>query len=84
MKLCYLMAMHKCQVQKWLVKPHKLDLAYLFSVLYIDSSAYNFLSHLSISDFNPIRTGGFPAGWRFFANNFGSNKHTQSKLGGFS
>ena len=35
--------------------------------------------------FNPIRTEGcFPPGWRFFANNFGSNKGTQSKPDDFS
>ena len=34
---------------------------------------------------NPIRTGGcFPPSWRFFANNFGSNKRAQSKHGDFS
>ena len=35
---------------------------------------------------NPIRTGRgcFPPGSRFFANNFGSNKGTQSKLSDFS
>ena len=50
MNLCYLMAMHQFHVQKCLIEPYKLDLAYLFSVLYIESSAYNFLSHLSISN----------------------------------
>ena len=34
---------------------------------------------------NPIRTRGcFPPGSRFFTNNFGSNKGTQSKLSDFS
>ena len=33
---------------------------------------------------NPKRTGGcFPPGSRFFANNVGSNKGTQSKLSDF-
>ena len=44
---------------KCLIKPYKLDLAYLFSVLYIDSSAYNFLSYLSISNFKDLE---IPAG----------------------
>ena len=41
----------------------------------------NYIFHIH----NPTRTGGcFPPGLRFFANNVGSNKGTQSKLGDFS
>ena len=36
------------------IKPYKLDLANIFSVLYNDSSAYNFLSHLSIFNFKDL------------------------------
>ena len=43
------------------------------------------MSLTEASCLNPIRTGGcFPPGSRFFANNFGSNKGTQSKLTDFS
>ena len=43
----------------------------------------------SDASIDPIRTWGggwgcIPLGSRFFANNFGSNKGTQSKLGDFS
>ena len=42
----------------------------------------------SESDQRPLTVwdwgGVFSPGWRFFANNFGSNKRTQSKPGDFS
>ena len=51
------------------------------------SSMVHFFHH--VKELNPIRTGPGGGGgvfhqFRGFANNFGSNKGTQSKLGDFS
>ena len=43
------------------------------------------VSRVQLIYFNPIRTWGcFPPGSKFFANNCGSDKGTQSKLSDFS
>ena len=58
------------------------DRLLLHSQLFSSQIAYHGWRNTDL--FNPIRTGGcFPPVSKFFANNFGSNKATQSKLGDF-
>ena len=57
----------------------------LFQILQAIQEEKNCCTFIRKLFLNPIRTRGcFPPGSRFFANNFGSNKATQSKLGDFS